>query len=40
MKEFELAQKIGKELTGAQLKEAAAKALGVKADKVGRVEDL
>ena len=38
MKEFELAQKIGKELTGAQLKEAAAKALGVKADKVGRVE--
>ena len=38
MKEFEIAQKIGKELTAAQLKEAAAKALGVKADKVGHVE--
>jgi len=38
MKEFEIAQKIGKELTAAQLKEAAAKALGVKAEKVGHVE--
>ena len=38
MKEFEIAQKMGKELTAAQLKEAAAKALGVKADKVGHVE--
>ena len=38
MKEFEIAQKIGKELTAAQLTEAAAKALGVKADKVGRTE--
>ena len=38
MKEFEIAQKIGKELTAAQLNEAAAKALGVKADKVGHVE--
>ena len=38
MKEFELAQKIGKELTEVQLKEAAAKALGVKPDKVGHVE--
>jgi len=36
MKEFEIAKKIGKELTEAELKEAAAKALGVKADKVGR----
>ena len=38
MKEFEIAEKIGKELTGTQLREAAAKALGVKADKVGHVE--
>jgi hypothetical protein len=38
MKEFELARKIGATLTDAELKEAAAKALGVKADKVGRVE--
>ena len=36
MKEFELAKKIGKELTEAELKEAAAKALGVKPEKVGR----
>ena len=36
MKEFEIAKKIGKELTGAELKEAAAKALGVKPEKVGR----
>ncbi len=38
MKEFEIAWKIGKELTAAQLNEAAAKALGVKADKLGHVE--
>ena len=38
MKEFELAKKIGKELTEAELREAAAKALGVKAEKVGHVE--
>ena len=37
MKEFEIALKIGKELTEAQLNEAAAKALGVKADKLGHV---
>lgn len=36
MKEFEIAQKIGKELTDSQLREAAAKALGVRPDKVGR----
>jgi len=36
MKEFEIARKIGKELTEAELKEAAAKALGVKPEKVGR----
>ena len=35
MKEFEIAIKIGKELTEAELKEAAAKALGVKPEKVG-----
>ena len=35
MKEFEIAQKIGKELTEAELKAAAAKALGVKPEKVG-----
>lgn len=38
MKSFELAQKIGKELTAAQLQEAAAKALGVRPEKVGHVE--
>ena len=38
MKEFEIAKKIGKELTEAELKEAAAKALGVKPEKVGRWE--
>ena len=38
MKEFEIAQKIGKDLTESQLREAAAKALGVKPDKVGHVE--
>ena len=38
MKEFEIAQKIGKELTAAQLKEAAAKALGVKPELVGHVQ--
>ena len=38
MKEFEIAQKIGKELTQDQLREAAAKALGVKPEKVGHVE--
>ncbi|MBQ1912886.1 MAG: NAD(P)/FAD-dependent oxidoreductase [Bacteroidales bacterium] len=38
MKEFELAQKIGKPLTDVQLKEAAAKALGVKPEGVGHVE--
>ena len=38
MKEFEIAQKIGKELTEGQLQEAAAKALGVKPGMVGHVE--
>lgn len=38
MKEFEIAQKIGKPLTDAQLREVAAKALGVKPEKVGHVE--
>ena len=38
MKEFEIAKKIGKELTEAELKEAAAKALGVKPEKVGQVQ--
>ena len=38
MKSFELAQKIGKELTAAQLQEAAAKVLGVRTEKVGHVE--
>ena len=38
MKEFEIAQKIGKELSQGELCEAAAKALGVKPDKVGHVE--
>ena len=37
MKEFEIAKKIGKDLTDAELREAAAKALGVKSDKVGEV---
>ena len=37
MKEFEIAKKIGKELTESELKEAAAKALGVKPEKVGAV---
>ncbi len=36
MKEFELAKKIGKELSEAELREAAAKALGVRPEKVGR----
>ena len=35
MKEFEIAVKIGKELTETELKTAAAKALGVKPEKVG-----
>ena len=38
MKEFEIAQKIGKELTEGQLREAAAKALGVRPDLVGQVQ--
>ncbi|MBO4585357.1 MAG: NAD(P)/FAD-dependent oxidoreductase, partial [Bacteroidales bacterium] len=38
MKEFEIAEKIGRELSEASLKEAAAKALGVKVDNVGHVE--
>ena len=38
MKEFEIAQRVGKDLTESQLKEAAAKALGVKPEKVGHVE--
>ena len=38
MKEFEIAQKIGKPLTDAQFREAAAKDLGVKPEKVGHVE--
>lgn len=38
MKEFELAQKIGKELSDSQLREAAAKALGVRPEQVGHVE--
>jgi uncharacterized FAD-dependent dehydrogenase len=38
MKEFEIAKKIGKELTESELREAAAKALGVKPERVGRVE--
>ena len=37
MKEFEIAQKIGKELPEAQLREAAAKALGVRENMVGQV---
>ena len=38
MKEFELALKIGKELTGDLLREAAGKALGVPPAKVGHIE--
>ena len=38
MKEFELVRKIGKEVTESELCEAAAKALGVRPDKVGHVE--
>ena len=38
MKEFELALKIGKELTGDILQEAAGKALGVPPAKVGHIE--
>ena len=38
MTEFELSQKIGKELTEAQLREAAAKALGVRENMVGEVK--
>lgn len=38
MKEFEIAQKIGKELTDSDLREAAAKALGVRPDQVGQVK--
>ncbi len=38
MKEFEIAQKIGKELTEEELRDAAAKALGVKPERVGQVE--
>ena len=37
MKEFEIAKKIGKDLTEAELREAAAKALGVRPEKVGTV---
>ena len=38
MKEFEIAKKIGKELTESELRDAAAKALGVKPERVGQVE--
>ena len=38
MKEFEIAQKIGKELTDNELREAAAKALGVRPEQVGDVK--
>ena len=37
MKEFEIAKKIGKELSDSELREAAAKALGVRVEKVGDV---
>lgn len=37
MKEFEIVQKVGKELTDSQLREAAAKALGVKPEIIGSV---
>ncbi len=36
MKEFEIAKKIGRELSEAELKEAGAKALGVKPEKLGK----
>lgn len=38
MKEFEIAKKIGKELTAAEISEAAAKALGVKPADVGHTQ--
>ena len=38
MKEFEIAEKIGRELSEAALKDAASKALGVKVSDVGHVE--
>ena len=37
MKEFEITKKLGKELTEGELREAAAKALGVRPEKVGQV---
>ena len=38
MKEFEIAIKIGREIPKAELEAAAAKALGVKPDKIGHIE--
>ena len=38
MKEFEIAVKIGREIPKAELEAAAAKALGVKPDKIGHIE--
>lgn len=38
MKEFEIAVKIGREIPEAELKAAAAKALGVKLDNIGHIE--
>ncbi len=38
MKEFELAVKIGREIPKAELEAAAAKALGVRPDKIGHIE--
>ncbi|MBR6306887.1 MAG: NAD(P)/FAD-dependent oxidoreductase [Bacteroidales bacterium] len=38
MKEFEMAVKIGREIPKAELEAAAAKALGVKPDKIGHIE--
>ena len=38
MKEFELAVKIGREIPKAELEAAAARALGVKPDKIGHIE--
>ena len=38
MKEFEIAEKIGKDLSDSALREAAAKALGMRPEKVGHVE--
>ena len=35
MKEFEITKKLGKELTEGEIREAAAKALGVRPEKVG-----